>query len=120
MGDVSVDGKDIWGVNNILPNYFSVLSQESEYHSVENEILELQELNGSESGDRGNEKVGCLFEITGQYAEDTFENLELVLFIPIGAVLDQLVAGLNIFLHGGNVFLFDRHQQDFEQNLHFS
>lgn len=95
-----------------------VLHQKAHHNSVEDEIVVLKKLDASEGCNAGQKQVTGRLEVANQHAVDAFKNLQLITFVPVSAIVDELFAGGDVLLEGVEVVLFQVHQKDLEEDFH--
>ena len=117
--NLAIHRQHVGRVDDVLLDRLSVLRQQPEHDSVEDEVLEVDELDRSEGRDRGDEEVGGLLEISRQNAVYAFVDLQLVLLVPVGAIFHELVAGFDVLLDLDEIFFLDVHEEYLEEDLHF-
>ena len=110
--DISVDGKDIGTVHDLGLDGFSVLGKKSKDNSVEDEVFEAHELYTGKRGDGGNKKVGSLLELSNHHAVNSFEDFELILLIPICAIIDKFLALSDVLGNDWKVVFIDVHEEN--------
>jgi len=117
-GDVADDGEDVGRVNDFLADDLALLGNHGGDDCVEHEVAVAHELNASEGSDGAHEEFCCALQVADEHAVDALEDLELVLFIPVGALVNQRLALSDILLEGVDIELLDVHEHDLEEDLH--
>jgi hypothetical protein len=118
MRYISDDSEDVRGVNDLLSDGLSVLSNHSCDNCVEHEIAVAHQLDTGESSDAANKQLSCTVEVADKHAIDALEDLEFVLLVPVGSLLDQYFTLIDVLLDGINVELLDVHEQNLKKDLH--
>mmetsp|Transcript_87310 Transcript_87310/g.120281 ORF Transcript_87310/g.120281 Transcript_87310/m.120281 type:complete len:207 (-) Transcript_87310:8-628(-) len=119
MRQISDHSQNIGSMNDFLLDGLAVLGHACSYYGVEHELFIIHEFNTSKGSNGAQEQFSCLVKVTDKHTVDTFENFELILFIPVSTILNELLALEHVFLNSINIKLFKVHKQDFEKNLHF-